>query len=138
MSDSAKCRNSYLNVSPEIDILTQFIVVPTGQQFTMPQQVSTYTNGRMDNQRRVLLYLCRRFILSYRYKCSGPSDVDSLLVIDYPDNGFDWPSDSTLCTNQTIHLELGYPYLTYEWWVGSDHTIAESVDVFMMVVSRQS
>jgi len=51
----------------------------------------------------------------------GCFDVDSLLVEDYEDNGFNWPEDSTICIDATLLLNTEYSYSSYHWFVGTLH-----------------
>ncbi|MDD3687401.1 MAG: C10 family peptidase, partial [Bacteroidales bacterium] len=127
--DSANLAIDITGIAPDIDIYdTIYRCSDWPTFFDAPAGFESYEWSDGQTSSHFVTYVEGLYYLTVT-NSQGCTDVDSLLVIDYPDNGFDWPPDTTLCTTQTIHLELGYPYLTYEWWVGSDYLTTESVDV---------
>lgn len=60
---------------------------------------------------------------------TGCFDIDSLMVMSYDDNGFEWPLDTTVCIDEILHLDTEYAYNSYDWYIGALYFTDSYVDI---------
>ncbi len=120
-SDSATTILAMTGTPPELNIYDTIYHCPQSfASFSAPDTYESYSwsNGLSTNYFHTLIDGLYYLTVS---NSSGCIDVDSLLVVGYPDNGFNWPEDTTVCIDATLILNTEYPYNSYHWFVGTLH-----------------
>ncbi len=133
--DSNGCWDSVTNiidisgVAPDIDIFDTIYHCPnTVAVYDAPEGFDTYlwSNGIGTNNFHSIFDGLYYLTVTNGTGCFA---VDSLLVMSYDDNGFEWPEDSTICFDATLHLDTEYPYNSYDWFVDIYHYTDTYIDV---------